>query len=76
MSLLSRLLDFAGRKFAEEYRGGKATSPFASPSMLGFDDAEAQIALGGGATEHPHCIAPAADFARDGLKSRFHGERN
>ena len=44
--------------------------------LLGLDDAEAQIGLGGAATEHPCCIAPAADFARDDVKSRFHSERN
>lgn len=53
-----------------------ATGAFASPSLLGFDDAEAQIGLGGGATEHPHCDGPAADFARDDLKRVFHSQRN
>jgi hypothetical protein len=39
-------------------------------------DAEAQIGLGGAATEHPHCMAPAADFARDDFKTVFHANRN
>ena len=71
-SFFNALLDFAGECFRREYAtGGSHRLP-----LLGLDDAEAQIALGGGATEHPHCNAPAADFARDDVKiSRFHDER-
>lgn len=56
--------------------GGYATGRFASSSMLGFDDDEAQIGLGGAATEHPCCNAPAADFARDGFKVSHHGKES
>lgn len=74
MSLLSRLLDFAGRKFAEEYRGGNATSPIAARlPCSGYDEtAQLSIRWGAAATEQPHCNAPAADFARDDVKSLFH----
>lgn len=71
--LFNLLIEFAAEKWASEYATG---SPRVTFHCSGLSDAEAQIALGGGATEHPHCNAPAADFARDDLKiSRFHDER-
>lgn len=74
--LLSPVFRFADECWASEYATG---SPRHHLPLLGLSDDEAARSIGlGGASlgEQLSCNAPAADFARDDVKTFFHAAPN